>query len=106
MPNEEPVREMTICHPPQREEKTRGHVECLRTLNQWPATSRSSILHFILFIFSFKPSTPLFLPKALKSKLNSPFLTSLKSIVRRKPVPVFDPRPLYCSGLTTAVGGI
>ena len=42
----------------------------------------------------------------LKSKFNSPFLTSLKSFVRRKPIPVFDPRPLYCSSLTTAVGGI
>ena len=32
-------------------------------------------------------------------------LTSLKSFVRRKPIPVFDPRPLYWSSLTTAVGG-
>ena len=39
-----------------------------------------------------------------KSKFNSPVLISLKSFVRRKSIPVFDPRPLCCSSLTTAVG--
>ena len=48
--NEDPVREMTICHAPQREEKYPGTCGYLETLNQWPNTSRGSILHFF-FLF-------------------------------------------------------
>ena len=88
---------------PNARKKTRGHVSCLKTLNKWPETSRSSILHFILFIFGLKPTIPPVFNQTLKSQFNSPVLISLKSFVRRKPIPVFDPRPLYCSSLTTAV---
>ena len=66
------------------------------------------VLFLILFSFYFQFANhqlPCFY-QALKSKPNSPFFTSLKSFVRRKPIPVFDPRPLYCNSLTTAVGGI
>ena len=62
-------------------------------------------LIFLHFIFSCKPSTSLFLTKPQNPNFNSPVLISLKSFVRRKPIPVFDPRPLCCSSLTTAVGG-
>ena len=62
-------------------------------------------LIFLHFIFSLQTTKlPVFIT-TLKSKQNSPFLTSLKSFVRRKPISVFDPRPLYCSSFTTAVGG-
>ena len=60
---------------------------------------------YFIFIFSFHHQTLTVFTKTPKSKFNSPFFTSLKSFVRRKPIPVFDPRPLYCSSLTTAVGG-
>ena len=65
------------------------------------------VLFYILFsLFSVCSNhTSLFFNQTLKSKFNLPFLASLKSFVRRKPIPVFDPRPLYCSSLTTAVGG-
>ena len=75
-------------------------------------------LFFFIFIFSCKPSTLLSVFSVIqfsnhfpvfnqtpKSKFNSPVLISLKSFVRRKPIPMFDPRPLCCSSLTTAVGG-
>ena len=77
----------------------------LKTLTQWPETSRSSFLIFLHFIFSFKPQNLTVFNQTKKSKLNSPFLTSLKSFVRTKPITVFDFRPLYCSSLTTAVRG-
>ena len=90
---------------PNARKKTRGHVSCLKTLNQWPKTSRSSILHFYFIHFQFATNHPTVFTQTPKSKFNSPVLISLKSFVRRKPIPVFDPRPLYCSSLTTAVGG-
>ena len=60
---------------------------------------------FYFISFQFANYQPTVFTPTLKSKFNSPFLTSLKSFVRRKPILVFDPRPLYCSSLTTAVGG-
>ena len=60
-------------------------------------------LYFIHFQFATNHSTVF--AQTPKSKFNSPVLISLKSFVRRKPIPVFDPRPLYCSSLTTTVGG-
>ena len=62
--------------------------------------------YFSSFNFQLANHQPPVFITTLKSKSNSPFLTSLKSFVRRKPIPMFDPRPLYCSSLTTAVGGI
>ena len=65
------------------------------------------VLFYILFYLNFSFPTinsPVF-NQTPKSKFNSPVLISLKSLVRRKPILVFDPRPLYCSSLTTAVGG-
>ena len=65
------------------------------------------VLFLIFFSFYFQLQTihfPVF-NQTPKSKFNSPVLISLKSFVRRKPIPVFDPRPLCCSSLTTAVGG-
>ena len=59
---------------------------------------------FLHFIFSLQTTNPPVFITTLKSKSNSQFLTSLKSFIRRKPIPVFDPIPLYCSSLTTAVG--
>ena len=61
-------------------------------------------LIFLHFIFSLQTTNPPVFITTLKSKSNSQFLTSLKSFIRRKPILVFDPRPLYCSSLTTAVG--
>ena len=61
-------------------------------------------LIFNHFIFSLPTIPPVF-NQTPKSKFNSPVLISLKSFVRRKPIPVFDPRPLCCSSLTTAVRG-
>ena len=62
-------------------------------------------LFFSSFYFQFSNHQLPCFYQALKSKFNSPVLTSLKSFVRRKPIPVFDPRPLYCSSFATAVGG-
>ena len=73
---------------------------------QWLNASRSSFYILIRLIFSLQTTNPPVFITTLKFKLYSPFLTSLKSFVRRKLIPVFDPRPLYCSSLTTAVGGI
>ena len=96
---------MTICHPPQREEKILGTLSYPRNPTPVAYNSRSYILHFILFKFQFANHHSTVFITTLKSKVNSPFFISLKSFVRRKPIPVFDPRPLYCSNLTTAVGG-
>ena len=63
------------------------------------------IFFLILVSVSEQPISPVF-TQTLKSKFNSPFFTSLKSFVRRKLIPVFDPRPLCYSSLTTEVGGI
>ena len=90
---------------PNARKKTRGHVSCLKNLNQWPETSRSSFSYFSSIYFQCPNHQPTVFITTLKSNFNSPFLTSLKSFVRRKPIPVFDPRLLYCSSLTTAVGG-
>ena len=62
--------------------------------------------YFSSFYFQFANHQPPVFITTLKSKPNSPFLTSLKSFIRRKPIPVFDPRPLYCSSFATAVVGI
>ena len=87
---------------------------------QWPTASRSSFSYFSSFLFSVANHLLNFqflqsfnfqnihfsvFHKTPKSKFNSPVLISLKSFVRRKLIPVFDPRPLCCSSLTTAVGG-
>ena len=66
---------------------------------QFPVFTISSFCNF-----QFSNHFPVF-NQTPKSKFNSPVLISLKSFVRRKPIPVFDPRPLCCSSLTTAVGG-
>ena len=60
--------------------------------------------YFIYFQFVNNHQPTVFIT-TLKSKFNSQVLISLKSFVRRKPIPVFDPRPLCCSSLTTAVRG-
>ena len=60
---------------------------------------------FLHFMFILQTTNPPVFITTLKFKPNSPFLTSLKSFVRRKLIPVFDPRPLYCSSFATAVGG-
>ena len=106
MPNEDPVREMTICHPPQREEINPGTSQLAWDL-KLSCPILQGVLFYILFLFKFQFATnqPTVFTPTLKSKFNSPFLASLKSFVRRKPIPVFDPRPLYCSSLTMAVGG-
>ena len=65
------------------------------------------VLFYILvyFIYSLQTINPPVFITTLKSKPNSPFLTSLKLFVRRKLIHVFDPRPLYYSSFATAVGG-
>ena len=90
---------------PMRGKRPEDMLVALKTLTQWPETSRSSFLIFLHFIFSLQPTIPPVFNQTPKSKFNSPVLISLKSFVRRKLIPVFDPRPLYCSSLTTAVGG-
>ena len=60
---------------------------------------------FCFIYFQCPNHQPTVFITTLKSKFNSPFLTSLKSFVRRKLIPVFDPIPLCCSSLTTTVGG-
>ena len=91
---------------PNARKKTRGHVGCLKTLNQWLETSRASSLHFF-FLFYFQPvnnQSPIF-TQTLKSKLKFTFFEPhCKSFLRRKPIHVFNHRQLYCSSLTTAVG--
>ena len=49
-------------------------------------------LIFLHFIFSLQTTNPPVFITTLKSKPNSLFFTSLKSFVRRKLIPVFDPR--------------
>ena len=66
--------------------KTRGHVSCLNTLNQWSETSRRSILHFF-FLFYFQPvnnQSPVF-TQTPKSKFNSPVLTLLNHFYEENP---------------------
>ena len=106
MPNEESVREMTICHPPQREEKDPR--TCWMPSNPKPVARDFKGFYFTFYFiyFQFTTNHTHCFHKTLKSKFNSLVLISLKSFVRRKLIPVFDPRPLYCSSLTTAVGGI
>ena len=87
---------------------TRGHVGCLKTLNQWPDTSRGSILHFSLLILFLicTIQLPCFY-QALKSKLNSPFLAfTVSHLYEENPSLCSTLEPLYCSSLTTAVEGI
>ena len=66
------------------------------------------VLFLILFSsFYFQPVNnqhPLFLPSLKFQTKFTIFGLHCKSCVRRKPIPVFNPRPLYCSSLTTAVG--
>ena len=47
-PNEDPIREMTICHPPQREEKNPGPSHLLSDLNP-----NSPMLQGVLFHIYF-----------------------------------------------------
>ena len=93
--NEDPVWEMTIGHPPQREEIDPGPLSQPRIQNPVAQRFKEFFLHFLSFIFHLPPlpSIPLFLnPQALKSKLIHQFQFHCQSFARRKPIPVFDPR--------------
>ena len=70
-------------------------------------TLQGIIFYNFSLLISFlicKSPTPLFLQNR-KIQTKFTILTSLKSFLRRKLIPVFDPRPLYCSSLATEVGG-
>ena len=92
---------------PTRGKNTRGHVGCLKTLNQWPDTSRGSILHFNLFLFSvLNPKTSLFLPN-LKIQIEIHHFLSLivNHLCKENPSLCSILEPLYCSSFATIVGG-
>ena len=56
MPNEDPVREMTICHPPQREEINPGTSQLVRDL-KLGGPMLQGVLFYILFLFKFQFAT-------------------------------------------------
>ena len=66
------------------------------------------VLFYILFYLNFSLPTitsPVFTKPKNPNQIHH-FLLHSNHLYEENPIPVFDPRPLYCSSLTTAVGGL
>ena len=92
-PNEDSVRKMTICHPPQHEEKDpmTSHLPLDLNLVAQCFKEFFFLIFFILFSACKPPYTTIFI-KPKNPNLIHHFGLHCKSFVRRKPIPEFDPR--------------
>ena len=86
--NIDSVREMTIGHPPQREEKDPRTLQLPQNPKLNDPKLQGVLLHFIsLQLRFFNPSTSLFFTRNPKSKVETPFSVNCDSFCMKKTHP-------------------
>ena len=105
--NEDLVREMTIGHPPQREERTLETLSCPRNPTLVPQCLKELFLYFSSPYFQFSTiKTSLFLPN-LKIQIEFTILAlTTNHLCKENPSLCSTLEPLYYSSYATTVGGI
>ena len=107
MPNEDPVREMTICHYPQHEEKD-PRTCCFPYNPKLVARDFKDIFFKFYFIFipSLQPFSLTIFTKAENPNQIHHFGITAYHLYEENPSICSILELLCCSGFTTAVGGI